>query len=230
MQVTKTISLKELNESLKGRIWEKADKKRIYLDKGYNTKKMKTTTYVEVSENELFFVVKCFIDCPSQSFNWIDSQQDLIIESVTNEIENILNPKIEVFEEIEGSLFDQVIEKSEIVSSYSITDKIVSFNIKKEVRESFKKRAPQLEVNWFTCGVKEFSKVSEILIAINAFMDRIEVKCQKHEDLKSKIIDLENQGFRVTGNPFIPSGYANILKNNLNVGCIVKGEIRLKVA
>jgi len=230
MQVTKTVSLEELNKSLKGRIWQKGDKKRIYLDKGYNTKKMKTTTYVEVSENELFFVVKCFIDCPSQSFNWIDSQQDLIIESVTNEIQNILNPKIEVVEEIEETIFDQVIEKSEIVSSYSITDKIVSFNIKKEVRESFKKRAPQLEVNWFSCGVKEFSKVYEIQKAINDYMDRVEEKTQKHESLMSEVIDLEKQGYRVTGNPFIPSGYANILKDNLNVGCIVKGEIRLKVA
>ena len=36
----KTITLELLAEKLKGNLWTKGDLKRIYLNKGYNTKKM----------------------------------------------------------------------------------------------------------------------------------------------------------------------------------------------
>lgn len=82
-------TLEQLNEKLNGKIWEKGDKKRIYLDRGHNTKKMKTSTYVEVCRES--FVVKCFITCPSQDWNWIKSQQDQVIERVYDEIANALS-------------------------------------------------------------------------------------------------------------------------------------------
>lgn len=84
----KTISLEQLAEKLNGKLWVKGDLKRIYLDEGYNTKKMSTKTYVEERNGD--FVVKCFIDCPSQSYNWIESQQEEVIESVETKINNII--------------------------------------------------------------------------------------------------------------------------------------------
>ena len=82
------ISLQELATKLNGKFWSKDGKERVYLDKGYNTKKMSTKTYVEVKNEE--FVVRCFIDCPSQNYNWIESQQNEIIESVETEILEII--------------------------------------------------------------------------------------------------------------------------------------------
>lgn len=85
----KTITLELLAEKLKGNLWTKGDLKRIYLNKGYNTKKMSTKTWVEESNNG--YVVKCYIDCPSQNYNWIKSQQDEVIESVEKQIESIID-------------------------------------------------------------------------------------------------------------------------------------------
>jgi hypothetical protein len=82
-----TITLQELATKLNGRFWSKDGKERVYLEEGYNTKKMKTTTYVEVRNNE--FVVRCFIDCPSQNDNWIKSQENEVIQNVENKIEKL---------------------------------------------------------------------------------------------------------------------------------------------
>jgi len=92
-----TITLQELAEKLNGKSWSKDGKERVYLDEGYNTKKMSTKTYVEVKNDE--FVVRCFIDCPSQHDNWIESQEQEIIESVENRINDIIElSKVELIE------------------------------------------------------------------------------------------------------------------------------------
>lgn len=95
----KTLSLEQLAEKLNGKIWIKEDLKRIYLDRGYNTKKMSTKTYVEET-SEGSFNVKCFIECPSQDYNWCKSQANQVIERVEKEIDEILNPTIEIEEEV----------------------------------------------------------------------------------------------------------------------------------
>lgn len=84
----KTISFEQLAEKLNGKLWIKGDLKRIYLDEGYNTKKMSTKTFVE--ETEGGYVVKCFIECPSQGWNWIKSQQEEVIERVETQIDHII--------------------------------------------------------------------------------------------------------------------------------------------
>ena len=85
MQNSKNVTIEELATLLNGKIWEKGSLKRIYINKGYNTKKMKTTVYVFINEsNEI--CVSCFIDCPSQPLAWCNSQKTKIIESVENEI------------------------------------------------------------------------------------------------------------------------------------------------
>lgn len=91
------ITLQELATKLNGKLWSKDGKERIYIDRGYNTKKMSTKTYVEVRNDE--FVVRCFIDCPAQNDNWIESQQDEVIENVETEISEIIElTKVELVE------------------------------------------------------------------------------------------------------------------------------------
>lgn len=97
LQMKATITLQELATKLNGKFWSKDGKERIYLDRGYNTKKMSTKTYVEVRNDE--FVVRSFIDCPSQNDNWIESQENEVIEKVETEISEIIElTKIELVE------------------------------------------------------------------------------------------------------------------------------------
>lgn len=97
MENSAKITIEDLAVALNGKMWVKEDLKRIYLDEGYNTKKMSTKTYVEIRNGE--FVVRCFIDCPSQNDNWIDSQQNQIIERVGRKIEEIIElTKVELVE------------------------------------------------------------------------------------------------------------------------------------
>lgn len=97
MTTSKQITIEELAVKLNGKLWVKGDLKRIYLDKGHNTKKMSTKTYV--FEKGGRFMVSCNIDCPSQHDNWIESQEQEIIESVESEIQDILELlKVELIE------------------------------------------------------------------------------------------------------------------------------------
>ena len=85
----KITDLQSLAPILKGKYWIKGDKQRVYLDRGHNTKKMSTTTYVYESGNSEFKVC-CYVECPSQTETWINSQQNKIIESVEEDLD-ILN-------------------------------------------------------------------------------------------------------------------------------------------
>jgi hypothetical protein len=99
MENTPKITIEDLAVKLNGNMWTKGDLKRIYLDRGYNTKKMSTKTYVEETSKGNFNV-KCFVECPSQDYNWCKSQANQVIERLESEIEEILNPSIETEEEI----------------------------------------------------------------------------------------------------------------------------------
>jgi hypothetical protein len=75
-------SIEQLAERLEKSVWTKGDIKRIYLnDEGYNTNKMSTKTYIYQREDGSFGV-SCYIDCPSQPYSWIKSQQEEIVERV----------------------------------------------------------------------------------------------------------------------------------------------------
>ncbi len=87
--MTTQITIEQLAEKLNAKVWSKENVKRIYLDKGYNTKKMSTKTYIYQNEDGTFGV-SCYIDCPSQSYKWIESQKDEIITNVKSEIEEAL--------------------------------------------------------------------------------------------------------------------------------------------
>lgn len=82
-------TLENLAEKLDGNYWEKGNLKRVYLDKGNNTKKMSTKTFIWQDENGEF-KVSCKIDCNSQPYEWINSQQEEIKNRVYEEIEKAL--------------------------------------------------------------------------------------------------------------------------------------------
>lgn len=99
--MTTQISLEQLAEKLGGKLWIKGDLTRIYLDRGYNTKKMSTKTYAYQNEDGEF-KVSCYIDCPSQAYQWIQSQQQEVIDGVMEDIEaakfEISNPGVDYYE------------------------------------------------------------------------------------------------------------------------------------
>lgn len=81
------ITLKQLAESLNGNYWEKGNLQRVYLDKGNNTKKMSTKTFVFQDENGEF-KVSCKVYCPSQPWEWCKSQEESVKKTVYRQIED----------------------------------------------------------------------------------------------------------------------------------------------
>jgi len=83
-----------LAEKLGKQVWIKGDLKRIYLnDAGYNTKKMSTRTFIWADETGEF-KVSCRIDCPSQGFQWIKSQEEEVKQSIHEQIEQALATEV----------------------------------------------------------------------------------------------------------------------------------------
>lgn len=103
------ITIEQLAEELKGNLWVKGNLKRIYLDKGWNTKKMSTKTFVWQDENG-DFKVSCRIECPSQGYQWIKSQEDKVKESVYEHIEEILAEKVFIIVNEKGEYCDDMLK------------------------------------------------------------------------------------------------------------------------
>jgi hypothetical protein len=97
-----TITIEQLAEKLGGNLWNKGDLKRIYLDRGHNTKKMSTKTYVYEKDGE--FKVSCYIECPSQDYNWIKSQQQQVIDDVMEDIEEALSDTVYILTDKDGKV------------------------------------------------------------------------------------------------------------------------------
>jgi hypothetical protein len=104
----KTLSIEKLAELINGKLWVKGDLKRIYIEEGYNTKKMTTKTYVY--EKDARFIVVCKIDCPSQDINWIVSQQDKIVNDCNDFIARMI-------EEHGVEIADPIIAKNEALAT-----------------------------------------------------------------------------------------------------------------
>ena len=95
-----TKTLKELGELLNGNYWEKGNMQRVYLPAGHNTRKMSTKTFVwQNDEGE--FKVSCKIDCPSQPYKWISSQEESIKNRIYEDIREIMDGKTEENEDEE---------------------------------------------------------------------------------------------------------------------------------
>ena len=98
---TTTVTIEKLAERFNQKVWVKGDLKRIYLnDEGYNTKKMSTKTFIYEQDGQ--FIVSCFIECPSQPYQWIQSQVEEVKASVYAKIEDftarIIDPSIDAKE------------------------------------------------------------------------------------------------------------------------------------
>jgi len=88
--MTTQVTIEQLAEKLNRTVWVKGDLKRIYLnDAGWNTKKMSTKTYIFQNENGEF-KVSCRIECPSQPYQWIQSQEEEVKEGIYKDIEHAL--------------------------------------------------------------------------------------------------------------------------------------------
>lgn len=94
-------TIEQLATKIEGKLWTKGDMKRIYVDAGYNTKKMSTKTYIYQREDGSFGV-SCNIDCPSQAWQWIKSQQDEVIEGVERQIANAISDTAFIMTNKEG--------------------------------------------------------------------------------------------------------------------------------
>jgi len=94
---TQTISIETLAEKINGKLWIKGDLQRIYIDAGYNTKKMSTKTFIYQKDGE--FIVSCHIECSNQPYQWIKSQEQEVKESIYSKIEDcikrIIDPSID---------------------------------------------------------------------------------------------------------------------------------------
>lgn len=92
--MTTQISIEQLAQKLNKQLWVKADLKRIYMnDAGYNTKKMSTKTFIWQDENGEF-KVSCKIDCPSQPYQWIESQEEEVRQSILDKIDEALATEV----------------------------------------------------------------------------------------------------------------------------------------
>jgi hypothetical protein len=107
----KTLSIHELNAHLNGKIWEKGTMCRIYLNRGYNTKKMSTKTYV-YKDDAGHYHTSCTIDCPSQHDNWIEAEEKKIIESLNSRIVDIIEEFGIEQEEVLATPIDVVINNA----------------------------------------------------------------------------------------------------------------------
>ena len=99
------MTIEQLAEKIGGNLWTKGSLKRIYLDRGYNTKKMQTKTFIWQNEDGEF-LVSCRIECPSQPYEWINSQQEIVKESVYEDLEKILSEKAFVITNEKGEVCD----------------------------------------------------------------------------------------------------------------------------
>ena len=134
-------TLQELSEKLNGKLWSKNGLERLYVNKGYNTKKMKTTTYVEIKDEE--FVVKCYVECESQPFEWCKSQAQIVKENLEEDIAEILKEntetEIEIKTEIETEIEIEIEIETEIETENETDNLFKEFIIyKKRDGQSFK--------------------------------------------------------------------------------------------
>lgn len=160
------ITIEKLAERIGEKVWAKEELKRIYLNHvGYNTKKMSTKTYIFEKDGE--FIVSCNIDCPSQPYQWIKSQQKEVIESIYRVIEKALvntyyvvmdNSTGEYYENesknskgilVDADTYTSLEEAQKFIDTEGITDCTIIEQVRDEydalVKEEMIKRATERE-------------------------------------------------------------------------------------
>lgn len=191
MTTTPKITIEDLALKLKGKMWVKDDLKRIYLDRGHNTKKMSTKTYVFEKDGD--FIVVCNIECSSQPWQWIKSQQDEVIESVENDIFEIIRlTKVEL---IESRLSE---DETEVEVRISFDGKIEDkFLTESEFDERFN-RYPQSVFDNLP-KTKQLEKID--LFPVSKPVSETLAESAEEQDVKAKIYEL-GSGKKVKHNRF----------------------------
>ena len=149
METTPKITIEELAVKLNGKMWVKGDLKRIYLDRGHNTKKMSTKTYVFEKDGQ--FIVSCYIDCPSQAYQWIESQQNEVKESVYSQIE-------EIVEELSATNVYVLFKEGSFIDYFNNNFEAGDPLYSNDVYYSEAKAKIQIKENNLLCEIKSFSK------------------------------------------------------------------------
>lgn len=218
METTPKITIEELAVKLNGKMWTKGDLKRIYLDRGYNTKKMSTKTYVFEKDGE--FIVSCYIDCPSQAWQWIESQQNEVKESVYSQIEEIVERSTATTVYVlfkDGSFIDYFNNEFE-AGNPSYSD---------DVYYSESKAKKAIKDNDLTCEIKSFS-VSEWEEMASKFVPIAEATEQKNNvfrsfesetDMPIEVASLKLKEKEVANTP---SNNVSVIKYELGSGRKVK--------
>lgn len=123
---TSNITLEQLAEKLGQTVWTKGDLKRIYLNNaGFNTKKMSTKTFIFQTEDGEF-KVSCRIECPSQAYQWIQSQEEEVKGSIYNDIERALATEVYLVVNENDQFIDDcgnVVKLNNIYSDYFYSHK-----------------------------------------------------------------------------------------------------------
>lgn len=206
------MTIEQLAEKLNGKLWVKGDLKRIYLERGYNTKKMSTKTWVEQQGDS--FVVKCFVECPSQPWQWCKSQQEEVVESVENQIENLIkqqNLELVSFE-INKETFDYNVVVKDFVTNqtFEINDEdfLSKFGI---TAAEFFGGDLQIEIDSLYQAEREKRETEK------------QIKAEKQEEVKQqeyKETTIPSDAKRVKHSKF---GFASVIEINED-----KGQIKLK--
>ena len=172
IEIMENITIEILAEKLGGKLWIKEDKKRIYLDCGYNTKKMSTKTYVYQREDGTF-CVSCYIDCPSQPYAWIKSQQEEVVKGVEERINaaifEIENPELD---------YDEYLEKE--------SQKIEQLNEKLR-HDEFELNRPAFEAKMSEYKEAQLSMENEVALAYNSLNEDEKLFVKNHDKGKNTI-------------------------------------------
>lgn len=85
---TSLVSIEKVAEILGGNIWRKGEIERVYVNRGYNTKKMKTTAYAFILNGNV--EVSVFVDCYSQPTSWCIKEAEKVKASILEEIKEVI--------------------------------------------------------------------------------------------------------------------------------------------
>lgn len=190
-------TIEELAIALEGKLWTKGDLKRIYLDRGYNTKKMSTKTYVYQKEDGSFGV-KCTIECHSQHWNWIEKEQDLIIKGVDSEIKEALADTYFLIQKTEGSdLYVNDSGKEVTLNNIFSTERFLT---EKEALKFIETElTPDCKV--VSISKEEFRTKEDALDEIDRAKRTVEIEAKKVESEQKKSVAQENlvRSFEIGG-------------------------------
>jgi hypothetical protein len=221
----KNLTIEQLAEKMNESVWTKGDLKRIYLnDAGHNTKKMSTKAYIYQENDE--FKVSVYIDCPSQNYNWIKSQQEEVKERILEEIQDVICDTIFIAVNGNGNPVDE--NGSEI----SLNDIFLERFFTKEKCENF------IEENIYTKGVVSKSFDRKELDSEIERLDKIErkekvkineekkiiSKVEKSEKPKSIVSEMYGIGSKIRHNRFGIGEVISETENNVVIKFPEVGE------